>query len=126
VGDQVQRWCECPRPQLVDGDAGRCHRCSKPIRGRDRISIVEEIASALRPDLVAEIVAALREDVMALMAAAQEPWMDVEQAAGYAGCEVRRLQDLAAADQIPHGHLGRKLAFKRSELDAYFRRSNAA
>jgi excisionase family DNA binding protein len=96
-------------------------------RGRTRIGVAEEIASVLREDLAPDLIAGLRDDVLALLAATSEDrWMDTEAAAVYTGCKQRRLQDLAAKGGIPHGHLGRKLAFKRSELDAYLRRSNAA
>lgn len=96
-------------------------------RGRTGIGVVEEIASILREDLVPDLIAGLRDDVLALFASeAQDGWMDAEEAAVYVGCKVRRLQDLAACGRIPHGHLGRRLVFKRSELDAWLRGSGAA
>jgi excisionase family DNA binding protein len=96
-------------------------------RGRTRIGVAEEIASALREDLAPDLIAGLRDDVQALFASAsQDGWMDAEEAAVYVGCKVRRLQDLAGDGRIPHGHLGRRLVFKRSELDAWLRGSGAA
>jgi excisionase family DNA binding protein len=52
----------------------------------------------------------------------EEPYMDVERTAEYlGGCKPQRIYDLVYAGEIPHGRAGRRLVFRRSELDEWVR-----
>jgi excisionase family DNA binding protein len=46
-------------------------------------------------------------------------WFNTAQAADYLGCSPDRLHDLVARRALSHGRDGRRLLFKRADLDRY-------
>ena len=77
--------------------------------------------SAELVDAIAGRVADLLADRLAAMAVS-EPWIDVRQAAGHIGAPTSRVYDLVARGELRPGRDGRRIAFRRSELDAYMDR----
>ena len=56
-----------------------------------------------------------------LLAAAQPPgpWLDVAGAAEYLRCSEQRMYDLVRAGSLTPGRDGRRLLFRRDQLDSY-------
>lgn len=53
-------------------------------------------------------------------AGADDPWMDVDQAADYLACKPQRIHDLVSLGRLSYdGRDGRRGLFRRSTLDAY-------
>lgn len=50
-----------------------------------------------------------------------EPWIDADAAAEHMACRPKRIYDLVALNELPHARDGRRLLFRRSELDEYLR-----
>jgi len=75
---------------------------------------VELTLSAEQLDVLADLVA---ERLAA--SPADDGWLSTAQAADYLGCTPDRLHDLVARRALKHGRDGRRLRFKRSDLDAY-------
>jgi excisionase family DNA binding protein len=69
---------------------------------------------ALAPRIAARVAALLAERM-----AGASPWLDTKQAADYLACSQDRLHDLVARRVLQPGRDGRRLLFKRSDLDAY-------
>ena len=54
---------------------------------------------------------------------APEPWIGVEAAAEYLACRSQRIYDLTSQGRLEHRKDGRRLLFRRSDLDAYLEES---
>jgi excisionase family DNA binding protein len=70
------------------------------------------------------VVARMAADLLAERAQEPEPWLDAPAAArrlGYSDVKRgrRRVYDLAARGELPHGRDGRRVVFRGSDLDAY-------
>jgi excisionase family DNA binding protein len=50
---------------------------------------------------------------------ADDGWLNTRQAAEHLACSPDRLHDLAARGALAHGRDGRRLLFRRSDLDRY-------
>lgn len=48
-----------------------------------------------------------------------EPWLNVEQAAEHLACTRRRIYDLAEREAVVYHRDGKRLLFRRADLDAY-------
>jgi excisionase family DNA binding protein len=119
----MSRVCDCDRPNVaIDADGVRycfdCGRGLKPAASR----ALEELA-----DLVAD---GLAERLAALVAAsASEPWITLADAAEHLACKTQRIYDLVHRQRqsgIPVRREGGRLLFRRSELDEWLARRNAA
>lgn len=53
----------------------------------------------------------------------RSPWLNAEQAARHLACPRGRIHDLAALGLLKPRRDGRRLLFKRADLDAYLERS---
>lgn len=53
----------------------------------------------------------------------QLAWLNAEQAAAYMACTRRRLYDLVQLREIPSHRDGRRLLFRRDDLQAYLERA---
>jgi excisionase family DNA binding protein len=76
------------------------------------------------PDALVEAIAVRVAELMAdrLAAPAAEPWIGVPEAAEHIGAPVSRVYDLVARRELVPGRDGRRIAFRRSQLDAYMER----
>jgi excisionase family DNA binding protein len=54
-----------------------------------------------------------------------EPWMNVAEAAAYLACPVSRVYALVSKRAIPCRKDGRRVVFRRSELDRYLEQGGA-
>jgi excisionase family DNA binding protein len=66
-------------------------------------------------DLVAEHIA-VRLDARATQAS---PWLRLEEAGAYVGLPAEQLRKLVQARRVPHYRPGRRIMFRRDELDAW-------
>ncbi len=82
-----------------------------------------EVTFALPPELLEAIAARAAELVEDRVAEAPEPWLDVHEAAEYLRCKPQRIYDLVSQGRLRHRKDGRRLLFRRSELDAYLEES---
>lgn len=57
-----------------------------------------------------------------LPATQPEPYLDVDQAADYLACKPARIYELKAAGRLDHWRDGRRLLFRRTDLDAALER----
>jgi excisionase family DNA binding protein len=86
---------------------------SAPARNGDR-----PLALAI-PDEVVERIAERAAEMLAdRLAADGEPWIGVDHAAEHLACSRKRIYDLVAQRRVPVRRDGRRLLFRRSELDA--------
>lgn len=70
-------------------------------------------------DAIADGVAARLADRLS-SAGADDPWMDVDQAAEYLACKPHRIHDLISQGRLRYdGRDGRRGLFRRSSLDRY-------
>jgi excisionase family DNA binding protein len=72
--------------------------------------------SAEQLDALADLVA---ERLAVSQSPADDGWLDSAQAAAYLGCTRDRLHDLVARRALSPGRDGRRLLFRRSDLDLY-------
>jgi excisionase family DNA binding protein len=72
-------------------------------------SALDELAERLAPRLAARLVST--QD--------SRPWLNAEQAAEYLTCSRERLYDLVQLHKLEPCRDGRRLVFKRTDLDAY-------
>ena len=76
----------------------------------------------LPPDVVDEIVACVTERVIAALVDRDQtgPWLyGAKAAAEYLGWPLGRVEKLAAANAIPCHRVGRRITFRREELDKW-------
>jgi excisionase family DNA binding protein len=65
------------------------------------------------------LAAAVAEHLAASQPQPDDGWLTTAQAADYLGCSPDRLHDLVARRALTHGRDGRRLLFRRADLDAY-------
>jgi excisionase family DNA binding protein len=77
------------------------------------------LSIAIPGELVELVAARVLEVLEERGALAPDPWLSVAEAADYARCSKQRIYDLVAANKLAPGRDGRRLVFRRSELDRY-------
>jgi excisionase family DNA binding protein len=85
-----------------------------------------QLALSLPPDvveLIAERAAEILAERQVTTASAASPWLSTAGAAEYMACTTGRVHDLVAARVLRPRRDGRRLLFKRDELDAYLEAS---
>jgi hypothetical protein len=115
--------CECDQPNVdTDADGVRyCFDCGHWL----------EPASSPALKELADLVAANLADRLAgeVADSSAEPWIGVAAAAEHLACKPQRVYDLSSREQqsgIPVRREGGRLLFRRSELDEWLVRKNAA
>jgi excisionase family DNA binding protein len=73
--------------------------------------LAEVVAEALAPKLAPLLVASLNQSP-------SEPYLTVEQAAEYLGCKPKRIYELVRQGRLLPYREGRRLLFRREDLDA--------
>jgi excisionase family DNA binding protein len=68
----------------------------------------------------------VREELERLTAERGEPYMDVASVARYLSCQPQRIYELTHAKRLPFYKDGKRLLFRRAELDAYLAGDGAA
>ena len=71
------------------------------------------------PELIDHLVAQVADRLTATIAPPSKPYLNVEQAADYLACGKRRIYDLVERDAIAFYRDGKRLLFRREDLDAY-------
>jgi len=90
---------------------------AEPITSPNAAPLTFELTlSAAQLDVLADLVA---ERQAVSQSPAEDGWLNSAQAAAYLGCTPDRLHDLVARRTLSHGRDGRRLLFRRSDLDAY-------
>jgi excisionase family DNA binding protein len=86
---------------------------------------VGTVREAIRCELVLTaqqfdaLAAAVAEHLAASQPQTDDRWLTTRAAADYLGCTPDRLHDLVARGALVHGRDGRRLLFRRADLDAY-------
>jgi excisionase family DNA binding protein len=79
--------------------------------------------TALSIDLPDEVLEAIAQRAAAILAERQgpaaSPWLSTEQAATYIAAKPDRIHDLVALEKLAPRRDGRRLLFKREDLDNY-------
>jgi excisionase family DNA binding protein len=57
---------------------------------------------------------------------ARSPWLDAPEAAEYLRCKLSRVRKLTATGELPAHHDGRRVLYRRDELDAFVLAGGAA
>jgi excisionase family DNA binding protein len=81
------------------------------------------VPDELLDDLAARVAAKLTEQNPAR---AQDGYLSVDEAARYLACPASRIYELKAAGKLAHYKDGRRLLFRREDLDAALERRQAA
>ena len=93
-----------------------------PARPPSPLGVLEDTSLDALLDVLAERVA----DRLAEHLAEQEPpsaaWMTSDEAAAYLRCDAKRVSELQREGKLRCGRDGRKLLFRRADLDAYLER----
>jgi excisionase family DNA binding protein len=85
--------------------------------GAARESIRLELV--LTAEQFAAFAAAVAEQLAGSQPTPDDGWLNTAKAADYPGCSPDRLHDLVAQRALTHGRDGRRLLFRRSDLDRY-------
>lgn len=103
------------------GQNGRQPPSTKPPRPDGFLS------NSIRLDLPDAVIEAIAQRAAAILAAqaptASAPWLSTQQAADYIAAKPARIHDLTALGKLTPRRDGRRLVFKRSDLDAYLEAS---
>jgi excisionase family DNA binding protein len=73
----------------------------------------------LPPELIEQIAQRAAQLVAERQAASASPWLNAEQAAEYIAAPVGRIHDLVQLRKLTPRRDGRRLLFRREDLDAY-------
>jgi excisionase family DNA binding protein len=92
-----------PRPRAVS---------NRPARSDNGLSL------GVPPELVEAIAARVAALLAEQLPNRPEPYMSVEEAATYLGCKPKRVYELVGQDRLAHFRDGRRLLFRRTDLDA--------
>ena len=79
----------------------------------------ERFALPLPPELVDALGDRVAERVLERITDRSSPWLNVDEAANYTGLSKDSLYKLTSAKAIPHSKPGKRLLFKREDLDAW-------
>ena len=82
-----------------------------------------ELTLALPPSVVDEIARRAAAIVTEALSAKPEPFIGVDQAAEHLACKPQRIYDLVSQRRLDSHRDGRRLLFRRSDLDAYLART---
>lgn len=75
------------------------------------------IAQIEMPPNLIERIAAQVAEIIGATNAGPEPWIDTDAAAEHLACNRRRIYDLANQGRIPFARDGRRMLFRRSQID---------
>jgi excisionase family DNA binding protein len=79
--------------------------------------MADRFALPLPPDLVAAIAEQVADAVIEQLPDRPEPYLNVEQAAEYLACRKPRIYELVEAEHLRTYRDGRRLLFRREDLD---------
>jgi excisionase family DNA binding protein len=79
----------------------------------------DEFALAVPSAIVDRLAERVAEELAARMAPLSAPYLNVDQAAEYLACDKRRIYDLVEREAVVCYRDGKRLLFRRSDLDAY-------
>src|SRR5256885_13574044 len=82
-----------------------------------------ELTVALPPSVVELIARRAAAIVTEALSAKPEPFIGVDQAAEHLACKPQRIYDLVSQRRLDSHRDGRRLLFRRSDLDAYLART---
>jgi excisionase family DNA binding protein len=85
----------------------------------------ESLSHPIPQEWVDEIARRAAEMVAQARRSEAEPWITVQTAAEHIGCARDRVYALVRQQAIPHEKDGRRLLFRRSDLDSYIRAGGA-
>jgi excisionase family DNA binding protein len=86
---------------------------------REATPVSDSLSIALPPELVDLIVRRVVEELEARGSLQADEWLDVDGAAAHMACSRQRVYDLVHKDELFPGRDGRRLAFRRADLDRY-------
>lgn len=92
---------------------------ASPADPQSPAAAAEQLTVALPGELVDVVAARVVEMLEERGMVEPDPWLTVEQAAEYIGAKKQRLYDLVDQGKLWPGRDGRRLLFRRSDLDAY-------
>ena len=78
-----------------------------------------DLGLTFSPELIDVLADRVVDGLAQRIAPPPEPFLDTDQAAEYLACKRRRIQDLAERGILPTYRDGRRLLFRREDLDAY-------
>jgi excisionase family DNA binding protein len=99
----------------ANGDSVRSAASTPAPFGADERSIRLDVP----PEIIEAVARRAAEIVAAEQSSAVSPWLSTEQAAEYIAAKPARVHDLVALGKLTPRRDGRRLLFKRSDLDAY-------
>lgn len=87
---------------------------------------VTDLARALLDQIAADPVALARlRELVDVEPEARSPWLTAPEAADYLGCPVSRIRKLTMTGELPCHRDGRRVLYRRDELDAFVRNGGA-
>lgn len=78
-----------------------------------------DVTFSLPPELLEAIAARAAELVEDRTVESPQPWIGVEEAAEHLACKPQRIYDLVSQGRLEHRKDGRRLLFRRSDLDSH-------
>ena len=86
--------------------------------------IFERALSVVVPTELLDLIAKRAAELIERPAAEADPWLTVEQAAGYLACKPKRIYDLRSQRRVPFAKDGSRTLLRRTDLDAYLEGSS--
>jgi len=86
--------------------------------------IFERALSVVVPTELLDLIAKRAAELIERPAAEADPWLTVEQAAGYLACKPKRIYDLCSQRRVPFAKDGSRTLLRRTDLDAYLEGSS--
>jgi excisionase family DNA binding protein len=83
--------------------------------------IVTGFSVPLSVELLDHLAVRVARELACRLSPPPEPYMNAAQAAEYLACDKRRIYDLAERGALSHYRDGKRLLFKRQDLDTYVR-----
>lgn len=85
-----------------------------------------DLARVLLDEIAADPVALARlRELIGVSPERDSPWLSAAEAAAYLACPESRIRKLTMTGEIPCHHDGRRVLYRRDELDAYVRAGGA-
>jgi excisionase family DNA binding protein len=81
--------------------------------------VSRELGLTVPDELVDALAERVAEKLSAQLAPPASPWLDVKGAAEHLACPTSRVYDLVSLGRLDFRRDGRRLLFRRSDLDAY-------
>ena len=114
-----------PRPTAkAPNPDGQMVKGTREAGGRTMSGGTTDLSLKVSPELL-EAIAQRTAEILRETSEQEDRWMNLDEAVDYLRCKRSRLYEFTRRGEIPHSRDGRRLLFRRSELDQWVRDGGA-